>query len=204
MKLAVTLALLCATGTAVAAADAGHGRLTKAEYTQLLLMQRRLESTKSFAVDKRICTSMDALSPLLVVEKADCLAGISFLKSDLGAVTPVKRCAKKATQAARVKCLLPIYVTLQQAAAQAYREDRRVDQIAAARHLGAACIGAIGDTPKALSELKRAAAALQLFVTSLRSENIQALNSSAKQTDAALNAFFADSSTASVTVCAHQ
>jgi hypothetical protein len=138
MKLAVCLALVCGSGTAVAVADTGHGILTKAEYQQLSLMQRHLKSAKSFAVEEQVCKSMNALSPLLVAEKADCLAAVDLVKNDIGSLPAIKTCSKDTTESARVDCLLPIYVRLQQAAAQEYRKDDRLRQVLVTRDLGAA------------------------------------------------------------------
>ncbi len=182
LRLLSVLLSLVAVGLAAGGAQARAVHpLTRAEFQQLTLAQRRirsLESSDARSLNRasRVCTRIQGVSPLVSAVRTGCLDLIRLGGDNARLNARAIRCGiDPGSATALLGCLVPAVERYQRDATAFYRQEVLVDRLAQARGFGATCVAVIGDTPANIAAEGRLAAALGAAARALRAQNPQAL-----------------------------
>jgi hypothetical protein len=177
--------LLCAVlaiGTGSAAAAARSRRvLSKAEYLQLRLAQKRIHSVESsdardFAKANAVCSRLRSVSPLITAVRTGCLDLIRLGGDDDRLNAQATKCGiDPASETAILSCLVPAVQSYYTDAEAFYRAETHVDRLARTRGFSRSCVAVIGDSPANIAAEGRLASDLETAVQALRNQNAQAL-----------------------------
>jgi hypothetical protein len=198
----LTCLIVCLIGAATATA-ATSGTLTAAEYTQLASAEKALNSAASSNAAGLVCKDTKNVSPLLAAWKTGCTDVVGYAIDGGKAQSAAKSCAKRASVAARMTCMLPGYKTFSLVAAAYYRADKNIDKIAAARGFSTTCVAVLGDPAKVVAAEGRLANDLKLLVTALRAKNAAAVQVAATVADKD-QAQAQTNTTTSLSLCPHK
>jgi hypothetical protein len=174
--LACAAALLAGTATASAASS---GVLTATEYAQLASAQRALKSASSVNTTVLACNRTKGVSPLLRAWKTDCDDVADYAITGIRAQAAAKSCTKYAATVDRMICMFPSYNAFYHAAADYYRADKALDQLAQARGFSNTCVAVLGDPAKVVAAEGRLASDLKQLVAALHAKNAAALQTAA-------------------------
>lgn len=189
-------------------ASAGSVRaLTKAEYQQLQIAQRRIHSLESsasrgLAKTNAICTRMRDVSPLITAVRTGCLDLVRLGGDDGKLNTRATKCGiDPSSEAALLTCLLPAVQSYYVDAEAFYRAESHVNRLASRRGFSRSCVAVIGDSSANIAAEGRLAADLKAAVQALKSQNPQALETLSNQIRAAIDAIKPGPS--SLALCPH-
>lgn len=170
-----------ALGIAASATAAVHGVLSRAEYHQLQLAQRRIRSLTSFdgrgfTKANAVCTHMQPVSTLLAAVRGGCLDLIRLGGDNDRLTARVTKCGvNPGSEAALLACTVPAVQAFYSDAEAFYLAETRVNRLAAARGFRAACVAVIGDSPANIAAEGRLAQDLKAAINALEQQNPQAL-----------------------------
>jgi hypothetical protein len=177
----VALCVAVALGIAGPAAAGQHGVLTKSEYLQLQLAQKRIKDlessdTRSFKNASIVCNRMRQVSRLIAVVRSGCLDLIR-LGGDYGKLNArATKCGiDPNSEASLLSCMVPAVASYHSDAEAFYRAESLADRLARTRGFSAACVAAIGDSRGNIAAEARLAQDLKAAVSALRQQNAQAL-----------------------------
>lgn len=163
------------------AAAASHGVLTRTEFRQLQLAQRRIRSlvssdARSTQQASAVCTHLRQVSRLIAAVRSGCLDLIRLGGDDNRLNARATRCGiDPGSERALLSCLVPAVRRYYADAESFYQAESRVDQLARARGFGTSCVAEIGDSPGNLAAESRLAQALRSAVGALQQQNADAL-----------------------------
>jgi hypothetical protein len=194
--------------SAVSTASAHSARvLTKSEYQQLQLAQRRIRSLESSDARRiqradQVCTHMRDVSRLITAVRNGCLDLIRLGGDDAKLNARATHCGiDPPTEAAILTCLVPAVQSYYTDAETFYRAESYVDRLARARGFNSTCVAVIGDSPDNIAAEGRLAGDLKAAVQALKSQNPQALQTLSGQIEAAVRAIRPGPS--SLALCPH-
>jgi hypothetical protein len=203
------LACLVVMLSAASAASAGSTKLlTKAEYQQLQLAQKRIRSlessdARSFEKANAVCTRMHDVSPLITAVRNGCLDLIKLGGDDQKLNARATHCGiDPPSEAAILTCLVPAVQSYYADAEAFYRAESYVDRLAKRRGFNSSCVAVIGDSAHNIAAEGRLADDLKAAVQALKNQNSQALQTLSGQLQADINAIKPGPS--SLMVCPHQ
>jgi hypothetical protein len=193
---------------AVSTASAHSARvLTKSEYQQLQLAQRRIRSLESSDARRiqsadQVCTHMSDVSRLITAVRNGCLDLIRLGGDNAKLNARATHCGiDPPTEAAVLTCLVPAVQNYYTDAESFYRAESYVDRLARARGFNSTCVAVIGDSPGNIAAEGRLAGDLKAAVQALKNQNPQALQTLSGQIEAAVRAIRPGPSTLSL--CPH-
>ncbi|HWE58798.1 MAG TPA: hypothetical protein VG228_03810 [Solirubrobacteraceae bacterium] len=206
--LSTVLACAIVALSAVSTASAHSARvLTKSEYQQLQLAQRRIRSLESSDARRiqradQVCTHMRDVSRLITAVRNGCLDLIRLGGDDAKLNARATHCGiDPPTEAAILTCLVPAVQSYYTDAETFYRAESYVDRLARARGFNSTCVAVIGDSPDNIAAEGRLAGDLKAAVQALKSQNPQALQTLSGQIEAAVRAIRPGPS--SLALCPH-
>jgi hypothetical protein len=205
--LAALLACVLAVSPAATATANATRPLTKAEYHQLQLAQKRIRSlessdARSFEKANGVCTRMHDVSPLITAVRNGCLDLIRLGGDDARLNARATHCGiDPPSEAAILTCLVPAVQGYYSDAETFYRAESYVDRLARARGFSSACVAVIGDSRRNITAEGRLAGDLKAAVQALRSQNPQALQTLSGQIEADIKAIKPGPS--SLSLCPH-
>lgn len=206
---ATCLALLLApVGGATASAATRHPALSRAEYQQLHLAQKRIKSLESsHARDlvraNGVCRQMRDVSRLITAVRNGCLDLIRLSADDAKLNARATKCGiDPPSQAAILSCLVPAMQSYHSDAEAFYRAESRVNRLAKARGFSDTCVAVIGDSPANIAAEGRLARDLKVAVQALESQNPEALQNLSSQIQATVKAIRPGPS--SLALCPHR
>jgi hypothetical protein len=205
--LAALLACVLALSPAAAARAHATRPLTKAEYHQLQLAQKRIRSlessdARSFEKANGVCSRMHDVSPLIAAVRNGCLDLIRLGGDDARLNARATHCGiDPPSEAAILTCLVPAIQSYYSDAETFYRAETHVDRLARARGFSSACVAVIGDSPGNIAAEGRLAGDLKAAVQALRSQNPQALQTLSNEIEADIKAIKPGPS--SLSLCPH-
>lgn len=191
----------------IATADA-HGVLSKAEFQQLQLAEKRIKSlsakdTRGLKQGESICRRMRQVSPLIGAVRSGCLDLITLGQDNGRLNASATRCGiDPPSQAAVFTCLIPAVQRYYSDAERFYLAENRVVAIARERGFGSGCIAVIGDTPGNIAAEGRLAADLKAAVVALRHQNPDTLQTLSASIEKDANSIRPGPS--SLSLCPHQ
>jgi hypothetical protein len=193
---------------AVSAASAGSTKLlTKAEYQQLQLAQKRIRSlessdARSFEKANAVCTRMHDVSPLITAVRDGCLDLIRLGGDDSKLNARATHCGiDPPSEAAILTCLVPAVESYYSDAEAFYRAESYVDRLATRRGFDRSCVAVIGDSADNIAAEGRLAGDLRAAVQALKNQNSQALETLSNQLQADIKAIKPGPS--SLSLCPH-
>jgi hypothetical protein len=196
----------------LAAAGAGamthHPALSKAEFRQLQLAQKRIKSLESsdarnLNAANRVCKRMRDVSRLIAAVRRGCLDLVRLGGDDAKLNARATRCGiDPASEAAILSCLLPAMQGYHADAETFYRAESRVNRLAKARGFSNVCVAVIGDSPSNVAAEGRLAGDLEMAVQALKSQNPEALQNLSSQIEATVKAIRPGPS--SLLLCPHR
>lgn len=189
------LACLAVALSAAGVAAASSPRvLSKAEYQQLQLAQKRIHSlessdARSFAKANGVCTRLHNVSPLIAAVRGGCLDLIRLGGDDNRLNARATKCGiDPSSEAAVLTCLVPAVKSYYTDAEAFYRAETNVDRLARARGFTRACVAVIGDSPANIAAEGRLASDLKAAVQALDNQNAQALQTLSNEIQADIRA----------------
>ena len=207
----LTIASACV-ALLLAAAGAGamtpHPALSRAEYQQLQLAQKRIKSlessdTRNVNAANRVCKRMRDVSRLIAAVRRGCLDLVRLGGDDAKLNARATRCGiDPASEAAILSCLLPAMRSYHADAESFYRAESYVNRLAKARGFSNVCVAVIGDSPGNLAAEGRLAGDLEMAVQALKSQNPEALQNLSSEIQATVKAIRPGPS--SLSLCPHR
>ncbi len=211
MRHAKLIVLICAAISALAvtaASAAPRGVLSKAEYRQLLVAQKRVKvlSSKDPQGLKKaaaVCASIQRVSPLVSAVRSDCKDLVVFGDEAATVENATTKCAlDPPSEQAVLRCLLPTFRTYYADARAFYLAEQHVARIAAGRGFSGRCVAVIGDTPKTIAAEARLVSDLKAMVSALQAADVSELQAVSNRIDKDLNAV--NPGPSSLSLCPHQ
>jgi hypothetical protein len=206
--LGTLLACLVVMLGAASAASAGSVRvLTKPEYHQLQLAQKRIRSLvssdgRSYRKANAVCTRMNDVSPLITAVRNGCLDLIRLGGDDTRLNARATHCGiDPPSEAAILTCLVPAVQSYYRDAEAFYRAESYVDRLAKRRGFNSSCVAVIGDSADNIAAEGRLAGDLKAAVQALKNQNSQALQTLSGQLQADIKAIKPGPS--SLSLCPH-
>jgi hypothetical protein len=205
--LAALLACVLALSAAATATAHATRPLTKTEFQQLQLAQKRIRSlessdARSFEKANGVCTRMHNVSPLIAAVRKGCLDLIRLGGDDSKLNARATHCGiDPPSEAAILTCLVPAVQSYYSDAETFYRAESYVNRLARARGFNRACVAVIGDSPGNIAAEGRLADDLKAAVRALKSQNPQALQTLSDQIQADIKAIKPGPS--SLSLCPH-
>jgi hypothetical protein len=209
LVLCVAVALVAAAPVAAApAAAAQRGVLTKSEYQQLQLAQKRIKSLESsdarnFSKGSAVCTHMRPVSRMIADVRSGCLDLIR-LGGDYGKLNArATKCGiDPSSQAALLSCMVPAVQSYHADAQSFYRAESLVDRLAKTRGFSRTCAAVIGDSQSNIAAEGRLAQDLGAAATALQQQNPDALQTLFSQIQTDIRSIRPGPS--SLSLCPHQ
>ena len=202
------LACLAVALSAASAATASSQRvLSKAEYQQLQLAQKRIHSLessdgRSFAKANAVCTRLHSVSPLIAAVRSGCLDLTRLGGDDNRLNARATKCGiDPSSEAALLTCLVPAVQSYYTDAEAFYRAETYVDRLARARGFSSSCVAVIGDSPGNIAAEGKLASDLKAAVQALKNQNPQALQTLSDEIQADIKAIKPGPS--SLSLCPH-
>ncbi len=164
-----------------ASAAAARGVLTRVEYQQLQLAQKRIRSlissnARSFEKANAVCTHMHPVSPLIAAVRRGCLDLIRLGGDEDKLNARATRCGiNPGSQAGLLSCMLPAVRSYYADANAFYKDESAVNRLAKARGFSRKCVAVIGDSTANIAAEGRLAQDLKAAVTALQQQNPNAL-----------------------------
>ncbi|HET9094441.1 MAG TPA: hypothetical protein VFN36_05090 [Solirubrobacteraceae bacterium] len=161
--------------------------LTKVEFRQLTLAQRRirtLESSDARSLSRahQVCARLLAVSPLISAVRTGCLDLVRLGGDRSRLNARAIRCGIDPGTAVRLlDCLVPAVEGFQTDATAFHRQELLVNRMARARGFDAACVAVIGDSPANIAAEGRLAADLGAAVRALKTQSPLALETLTSQ-----------------------
>jgi hypothetical protein len=177
VALACLAMALAATGPASAAT---RGVLTKSEYQQLQIAQKRIRSLRSpdaggLRQARVVCARVRPVSRLIGAVRGGCL-DLVRLGGDGRLNAQLTKCGiNPGSEAGLLTCLLPAVQRYYTDAEAFYRAESLVNRLAKQRGFSSACIAVIGDSPANVAAEGRLAGDLKAAVAALSKQDPTAL-----------------------------
>lgn len=204
LVLCVAVALIAA----APAAAARRGVLTRSEYRQLQLAQKRIKSlessdARSFGRAGAVCTHMSPVSRMIADVRSGCLDLIR-LGGDYGKLNArATKCGiDPSSEAALLSCMVPAVQSYHADAESLYRAESLVDRLAKARGFSGTCVAVIGDSQTNIAAEGRLAQDLGAAASALKQQNPDALQTLFSQIQTDIRSIRRGPS--SLSVCPHQ
>ncbi len=204
LALCIAFALIAA----APAAAAQRGVLTRAEYQQLQLAQKRIKSLESsdarnFSAAYTVCTHLHRVSKLITEVRAGCLDLIR-LGGDRGKLNAqATKCGiDPGSEAALLTCLVPAVQGYHADAEAFYQAESSVNRLAKARGFSSTCVAVIGDSQGNVAAEGRLAQDLNAAVSALQHQNPDALQTLFNQLETAIQSIRPGPS--SLSLCPHR
>ena len=210
VRLLSTLLICVALGVSVtSAASASVTRaLSKTEYQQLRLAQKRIKSlessdTRSFKSANAVCTHMRRVSALIAAVRNGCLDLIRLGRDDERLNARATTCGiNPSSEAALLSCLVPAVQSYYSDAESFYRAESYVDRLARSRGFSSTCVAVIGDSQGNIAAEGRLAGDLKAAVQALKDQNPEALQTLSSQIQSTVKSIRPGPS--SLSLCPHQ
>jgi hypothetical protein len=164
-------------GAAAVATASSTRVLTRSEYLQLHLAQRRIKSlessdARSFVRVNEVCTHMRPVSRLITAVRNGCLDLIRLGGDDARLNARATKCGiDPSSEAALLSCLVPAVQRYYTDAESFYRAETYVDRLAKARGFSSTCVAVIGDSQRNIAAEGRLAGDLRAAVQALKTQN---------------------------------
>jgi hypothetical protein len=177
---------------AAPAAAAQRGVLTKSEYQQLQLAQKRIKSLESsevrnFTGAKTVCTHMHQVSRLIKAVRSGCLDLIRLGGDHQKLNAQATKCGiDPGSEAALLSCMVPAVQNYYSDAEAFYRAESSVNRLAKARRFSNTCVAVIGDSQGNIAAEGRLAQDLKAAVGALQQQNPDALQTLFSQIQTAI------------------
>ncbi len=190
------------------AAAAQRGVLTRVEYQQLQLAQKRIKSLESsdarnFSAAYTVCTHLRRVSKLITDVRTGCLDLIR-LGGDQGRLNAqATKCGiDPGSEAALLTCLVPAVQGYHADAEAFYQAESSVNRLARARGFSSTCVAVIGDSQGNVAAEGKLAQDLNAAVRALQQQNPDALQTLFSQIQTAIRSIKPGPS--SLSLCPHQ
>ncbi|HEX3615787.1 MAG TPA: hypothetical protein VHU61_04575 [Solirubrobacteraceae bacterium] len=205
--LSILLAALAVAAPVGVATASSVRALTRAEYQQLKLAQKRIHSlessdARSFAKANAVCARLRDVSPLIAAVRGGCLDLIRLGGDDNRLNARATKCGIDPTsEAAVLTCLVPAVQSYYRDAEAFYRAETAVDGLARARGFSSSCVAVIGDSHRNIAAEGRLARDLKTAVQALGNQNAQTLQTLTSEIQADIRAIRPGPS--SLSLCPH-
>ena len=193
---------------AVPATAAQRGVLSRAEYQQLQLAQKRIKSLESsdarnFSAADTVCTQLRRVSRLITDVRAGCLDLIRLGGDRDKLNAQATKCGiDPGSEAALLSCMVPAVQSYHTDAAAFYQAESSVNRLAKARGFSSTCVAVIGDSQANVAAEGRLAQDLKAAVSALRQQNPDALQTLFNQIQNAIRSIRPGPS--SLSLCPHR
>lgn len=197
---------------ATAAAAGLHGKLSSVEYTQLRSAFKAMKADSEhnppqFTAMDSACRTLTNATPMLKVEREDCIGQIAFLAAASSIAKLTKSCSdSEATIALEDHCMLPAYKRLATDAVVMHQGDTRAAAVARGRGFGGRCVDVLADSPKVIADELRISYVAEDIVDDLQVDAEKDLFSDSDRLAKAEKALAKDAgeSPTNVSICPHR